>query len=302
MNPIGGLDVPPSPMAGTLRTCSSGLQRLGRIVLTLMLLGGIPLGLLAACQSKLLYFPRSYPPGASARWASQAPGQAVDFHTSQGHQRAFLQGRLHAPRNLWLVCAGNGSLALDWSDWIASHGPPEDAWLLVDFPGYGDCDGAPNPQHIRESFAAVVPLACRSIGWPAHPDSSRLRFFGHSLGSAACLLGASEFQIQRGVLLAPFTSTMDMTRVVTGMPLGWLVWHRFDNAARLAELAARGPGKVIILHGTADEVIPVAMSQALAARQPALIQLRQVPGGRHNTIQTEHAEELATALHEAGAR
>ena len=276
------------------------LQRIGRLAQWIVLSVGIYLGLLAGCQSKLLYFPRPYPPGTTAQWQDQTAGQVIDFQTSQGRQRAFLQGNLKSPRNLWIVCAGNGSLTLDWSDWLINHAPVEDAWLLVDYPGYGDCEGSPSPDHIRESFTTGVPLAFHAIGWPSHPDSSRLRFFGHSLGSAACLIAAAEFKIQRGVVLAPFTSIMEMSRVVTHLPLGFLVWHRFDNVARLAELAARGPGDVIILHGADDEVIPVAMSRTLAAQQQAIVHLREIPDGRHNTIQLQYPEMVATALLEIG--
>jgi pimeloyl-ACP methyl ester carboxylesterase len=93
---------------------------------------------------------------------------------------------------------------------------------------------------------------------------------------------------------------MDMSRVATGLPLGFLLWHRFDNSARLAELAARAPGMVVILHGFRDEIIPVTMSRTLAAQQPAIIRLREIPGGRHNTIQAQYADTLARALIEAG--
>ncbi len=261
---------------------------------------GIFLGLLVCCQSKLIYFPRAYPPGAAAQWQKRTAGQALDFKTSQGRQRAFLQGRLQSPRNLWIVCGGNASVALEWSDWLAAHAPRQDAWLLVDYPGYGDCQGAPSPGRIRETLTTVVPLACHQLGWPDPPDSSRLRFFGHSLGSAACLIAATEFKIQRGVLIAPFTSTMDMSRAATRLPLGFLVWHRFDNVARLAELAARGPGEVIILHGTDDEVIPVAMSRTLATQQQSIVHLREIPDGQHNTIQEQYPEVVAAALLEVG--
>ena len=256
--------------------------------------------LIVTCQSKLIYFPRPYASGEIAAWARDTGGKTIDFTTRQGNQRAFLQGNLQAPRHLWIVCAGNGSLALDWSDWLVEHAPKEDAWLLVDYPGYGACQGSPSPAHIRENLTTSVPLACREIGWSLPPAPDRLRFFGHSLGAAAALLAASEFKIQRGVLVAPFTSTMDMSRRVTGLPLGLLVRHRFDNLARLAELAARGPGEVVILHGVNDEVIPVAMSRTLQARQPAVVRLHEIPGGRHNTIQEEHADELAQALMDAG--
>ena len=94
---------------------------------------------------------------------------------------------------------------------------------------------------------------------------------------------------------------MEMSGVLTGLPLGFLVWHRFDNPARLAELAARGPGKVVILHGTDDEATPVWMSRKLAAKQKSTVTLREIPGGRHNTIPETHRAELAAALREIGA-
>jgi pimeloyl-ACP methyl ester carboxylesterase len=265
-----------------------------------ILIIGFPLGLITGCQSKLIYFPRSYARGTTAEWKTKTEGRYIDFTTSQGHQRAFLQGNLQTPRNLWLVCGGNGTLALDWSDWLQTHVPAEDAWLLFDFPGYGDCEGSPSPGNIRESLKAGLPLAFQKVGWAGNPGPGKLRFFGHSLGCAATLMAASEFGIQRGVLISPFTSTMDMSRALTGLPLGFLVWHRFDNSARLAELSKRGPGEIIILHGTDDEVIPVGMSRILAARHPGIVRLTELPRGRHNTIQDQNPQLVSDAVRRIG--
>lgn len=256
--------------------------------------------LLVGCQSQFIYFPRPYGPATVTDWQQATAGKTIDYQTSQGPQRSFLQGNLKSPRNLWIVCGGNGTVALDWSEWIDLHAPKEDAWLLVDFPGYGDCKGAPSPEGIRENLAAATPLACQELGWPDHPDPARLRFFGHSLGAAACLIASSEFKIQRGVLIAPFTSTMEMSRVMTGLPMGFLIWHRFDNSARLAELAARGPGDVIILHGAEDESIPVMMSRTLASQRKDAVRLIEIPDGRHNTIQATNTREVADALMKIG--
>jgi uncharacterized protein len=256
--------------------------------------------LLLVFQSKLIYFPRPYSPGTVAEWQRKTGGQLVTFQTSQGEQRSFLQGNLKSPRNLWIFCGGNGSLSLDWSEWLENYAPKEDAWLLVDFPGYGDCEGSPTPDRIRENFKTVVPLAAQAVGLPGNLDPSRLRIFGHSLGSAATLIAASEFGIQRGVLLTPFTSTMEMCQVRLGLPLGFLVRHRFDNSSRLAELASRGPGKIIIFHGSDDESIPVAMSRNLAAQQKQIVRLIEIPGGRHNTLQETHTSEIVQALVETG--
>lgn len=254
----------------------------------------------SGCQSKFIYFPRPYGQETVRNWEIETNGKRVDYQTSQGRQRAFLQGNLESPRNLWIVCGGNGTLALDWAEWLETNAPAEDAWLLVDFPGYGDCEGSPSPARIRESMKTVVSLASQELGWEGEPDAKRLRFFGHSLGSAACLIAAEEYKIQRGVLIAPFTSTMDMTNELTGMPLGILVWHRFDNRSQLKGLAKRGSGKVIIFHGVNDEVIPVEMSRRMAAEEKGVVELREIEGGRHNTIQAEHAKPLAEALREVG--
>lgn len=270
-----------------------------RIFIILAVVASIPLVLLTSCQSKLIYFPRPYGADPTAKWSTETHGKPIEFTTSQGRQRAFLQGDLKSPRNLWIVCGGNGTVALDWSEWLQKHAPPEDAYLLVDFPGYGDCEGYPNPARIRESLRAAVPLATKALGW-ADPNPAQLRFFGHSLGAAACMIGATEFKIQRGVLLAPFTSTMDMANVVTGLPVGFLVTHRFDNEARLAELAARGPGEVIILHGSDDESIPVTMGRKLAEQQKDVVHFIEIPGGRHNTIQDQNAGDLSDALRQIG--
>lgn len=260
----------------------------------------IPLTLLASCQSKLIYFPRPYGIHTTRQWEHATSGKPVAFQTTQGRQRAFLQGNLTSPRNLWIVCGGNGSLGLDWSEWLVKHGPGQDAYLLVDFPGYGDCAGKPSPRTIRESLRTVVPAATQALGWPGAPDPTRLRIFGHSLGAGACLMAASEFGIQRGVLLTPFTSTMDMSRAITGLPIGFIVWHRFDNSARLAEMASRGPAKVSVFHGTQDEAIPFSMSRQLAAEQPRIVQLHEIPHGRHNTLAESHAPEIAAAMSEIG--
>lgn len=275
-------------------------KRFGKILAPVMLLCGMPVALIVGCQSKLLYFPRPYPQGIVAAWQKETTGVTIDFKTSQGSQRAFLQGELKSPRNLWIVCGGNATVALDWSRWIAENAPSEDAWLLVDFPGYGDCEGSPSPERIRETFMKALPAATMALDWPASPDPARLRFFGHSLGSAACLIAATEFHIQRGVLLSPFTSTMEMGREITGLPVGFLVTHRFDNEARLEELTRRGDGEVIILHGTDDRVIPVAMARRLASSHAGTVSLREIPGGRHDSIPHENAGELSRALIEVG--
>jgi pimeloyl-ACP methyl ester carboxylesterase len=256
------------------------------------------LGLLTGCQSKLIYFPRPYGPDHVAKWDAEPGTTVIDYSTDHGRQQAYLLSPGPRPERLWLVCGGNGTLALEWSDWLREHGPRQDAWLLIDIPGYGACSGKPRPATIRQNLEAAVPAALDSLKWSLPADHGRLRFFGHSLGSAVCLMAAEEFKVPRGVLLSPFTSTMDMTEAMFGLDLGFLVWHRFDNRARLGALS-RSDAAVFILHGSDDEAIPVSMSRDLAKEFPTTVRYTEIPGGRHNDLPDLAAEPIRTALDEA---
>lgn len=252
--------------------------------------------LLAGCQSSLIYFPRPYGPDHVAEWDAEPGTRVIDYSTAQGKQQAYLLSATEKPERLWLVCGGNGTLALEWSDWLREHGPAQDAWLLVDIPGYGACSGKPRPGTIRNTLKAAVPAGMETLGWSLPADQDKLRFFGHSLGAAVSLMGAEEFDIRRGVILTPFTSSMDMTKAMFGVNLGFIVWHRFDNLERLKKLGRKGDAEVFVLHGSDDEAIPVAMSRTLAAEVPDVVRYTEIPGGRHNTLQDIAPETLREAM------
>jgi pimeloyl-ACP methyl ester carboxylesterase len=272
---------------------------LRRISLAILIPVAVVLALLTGCQSKLIYFPRPYGPDHVARWDAEPGTTVVNYQTTDGPQQAYLLAPSPKPERIWIVCGGNGTLALEWSDWLRESGPPQDAWLLIDIPGYGACQGSPRPASIRRSLKAAVPAGMESLKWSLPADHARLRFFGHSLGSAVTLMAAEEFDFRRGVLLSPFTSSMDMTKQVFGIDLGFLVWHRFDNRARLTGLAKHGDAEVFILHGEQDEVIPVRMSRDLAGKFPGLVRCTEIPGGRHNDLQEIAAGKIRAAMEEA---
>ena len=259
------------------------------------------LGILSACQSRFIYFPNPYPPEQTAAFLSGG-GQRLDFTTNAGKQTAWLfpPAGGAAPERVWIVTAGNGSLALDFALLPIESGMSKDAFVFFDYPGYGLCQGKPHPKFIRESIAAAGPLIAQRFQLPEGGLAGRGIVFGHSLGAAAALIAAEEYGIRHAVLLSPFTSTMDMTKVAFGIPLGFLLIHRYDNEASLATLLQRG-GKAWILHGTDDEVIPVAMGRQLAAAGGPAVQFKEIPGGRHNTLMQEALPDIVKMMQAARA-
>src|SRR5690606_36969133 len=159
------------------------------------------------------------------------------------------------PERVWIACAGNGARALDLRMEVEILFR-EDAVIYLDYPGYGKCEGSARPSRILESIRAVWPLAAQELGLSAEQMRERGRFFGHSLGAAVALMAGNELKLNRGVLIAPFTSTMDMAQVTLKLPLGFLVWHRFDNVKALKGVCSLPGANVHIIHGDEDEVIP----------------------------------------------
>lgn len=267
----------------------------------LRIFGGVLVGtlaLLTGCQSKLLYHPRPHGEGDVKAWEKKSQGQIIDYQTSKGRQQAYLQRRVReqgAPDRLWIVCGGNAALALDYAEWLNEYGNAGDAFLMIDYPGYGACEGSATPSAIKDNVLGAVAAACKSMGYSQEAMRGKMRLFANSLGCAAALHGAKELGINRGVLISPFTSTMDMTKAVFKVNLGWIVYHRFDNKARLAEVQGAG-AKFVVLHGTEDEVIPVDMSRELKAMFPDMVELKEIPRGRHNDLFMLAADAIAASM------
>ncbi|WP_395743121.1 hypothetical protein [Prosthecobacter sp.] len=272
-------------------------KRLLRLVALLIL---TPVFFLLGCQSRLIYFPNSY----RAEYESQlrsAKGERVRFTTSQGAQTAFyIPPRTTAgglPQTVWLCFAGNGSLALDWLAWTDDW-DPNFAYLLVDYPSYGECAGKPSPGTIRESGKAAAEALAAHLHTPMTELQPHLAVLGHSLGSAAALMTAEELDVHRGVLLSPFTTMTDMGRIVLGWPLCHLNLHRFDNHKTLRHAAARPGARFVIFHGAEDEVIPMRMGQELAAAHPQTVTFHPVSGGHHNDLLNLISPQIGRAMEE----
>ena len=244
-----------------------------------------PVFFLLGCQSKLIYHPTSY--GERHVEALHAvKGARIDYQTSQGRQSAYYlppEAGDAAKAPLWLCFSGNASLALEWLP-LTKSWDPRFSYLLIDYPGYGDCEGSPTPKSIREGSVSAFQALARHLD--TTPESLKERSFvlGHSLGAAAALMAADDLHLRRGVLISPFTSMTDMGRIVLGWPLCHLNMHRFDNRHALAVVTARQEARVTIFHGVDDEIIPSRMGRELATSHPANVSFHEVPRAGHNDI------------------
>ncbi len=252
--------------------------------------------LLVLAQRRMIYFPRAYP----ANLPLPAGAMLLEFSNSQGPQTAFYLPPAQSPADghldLWLLCGGNGSLALDWLELLADFPDPAAAFLLLDYPGYGRCQGRPGPRTIGESInLALVALAAR-LGRPLSELTANLKLLGHSLGAAAVLLHAGRQPVRQLVLIAPFTSLQDMATQIVGPLRSRTLLDDYDNRARLREvLAQEVPVPITIIHGSHDKIVPVTMGRELAALSPRII-YHEIDRGDHNYILLTNRAEIRRAM------
>lgn len=241
--------------------------------------------LLLKYQHLLIYPARAY----AANFRADGPKNMADiaYTTEQGKQLSFYipPANPGKPKRLWVCFNGNASVAMDWLDYTENYPDPDAGFLLVDYPGYGINPGNPSRAAIQKSAAAALAQLEKELGMTQDEVNADLNVLGFSLGAAVSLEFATRHPVRKVVLLAPFTCMLDMAALTVGRPLNQLLLHRFDNAARLDELAKlSNPPRVFMFHGDRDQVIPYTMSEGLAAAHPQFVTWTKVTGADHGFL------------------
>ncbi len=245
-------------------------------------------------QHDMIYHPHPYRNGVAA-WMK--PGVVkLEFKTIAGTQSAFYLPRRTAnniPARLWIAFGGNGSLALEWLDLIDHDVSPSDAFLLVEYPGYGESEGYAAIATNRAAADGALAALEKNLGARGTEIESRLSVIGHSFGTAAALDFATRHGVQRIVLIAPFTTLREEGALRVGSLLSHLLIENYDNRANLKKLAERKPPpSVAIFHAVGDDIIPVRMGRELAASQPDMVEFFPIDGGDHLSPLHNNADEI----------
>jgi fermentation-respiration switch protein FrsA (DUF1100 family) len=151
--------------------------------------------------------------------------------------------------------------------------------LIVDYRGFGRSGGGfPSEGSVYEDAETAWQYLVREL----RADPRRIFIYGHSLGGAVAIELASHHPEAAGLIVeATFTSMRDLAPPgYRAFPLSLLLNQRFDNLAKIGAL--RVP--VLIIHGTADTLVPHAMSDRLFQAAPQPKRLLSIPGAGHDDI------------------
>ncbi len=150
--------------------------------------------------------------------------------------------------------------------------------FIFDYRGYGRSAGRlfnlSEPATYRDAEGALAYLRSRK-----DLASTRLAYFGRSLGAAVAIEVARQQPPAGLILESAFTSIREMARIVAPyLPFPGLLQTKYDNLAKIPTI--RVP--VLILHGDQDEVVPYELARRLfeAANPPKTFYT--VHGAHHN--------------------
>ena len=172
------------------------------------------------------------------------------------------------------------------------------AVLGIDYRGFGQSSkGLPS-----EDFAHEDALAAWRWLAERHPDAPR-HVFGHSLGGAIAVRLAAEVPDVAGLIVeGSFPSIPDVLGTFKWgwLPVSLLITQRFDAGSRIADVRA----PVLVVHGSADQLIRPDLGRALYERAPQPKRWLLVEGGSHhntNSLGQPQYREAVAALFGVGA-
>lgn len=174
-----------------------------------------------------------------------------------------------------LFCHGNAEDLGDDLPLLAELRRAGFAVFIFDYQGYGTSQGRPTEQHTYDDADAAYDYLTGPLKVPAN----RIIAVGRSLGSAVCVDLATRRPVAGLILQSAFTSAF---RVVTQVPI--LPFDKYRSLAKIRNIHV----PVLVIHGTADEVVPFSHGEKLFAASNQPKRSLWVQGGDHNSL-TMHA-------------
>ncbi len=169
------------------------------------------------------------------------------------------------------------------------------AFLRLDHRGCGRSGGVFDTVtsldgRVRDLCTAVGVLE-KDLGYPF-----QLGLFGSSLGGSTCLAAAQELKPARMVTLAAPVDSRSLAARARQDPAADLP-PVFESDALQFDLAERLAGicNLLVIHGEADEVVPVAHAHRIfaASRNPKRLLIN--PGGDHRITDPDHQRAFIQA-------
>jgi fermentation-respiration switch protein FrsA (DUF1100 family) len=150
----------------------------------------------------------------------------------------------------------------------------------LNYRGAGGTPGSPSQTMLTSDATALYDALDMLAGQPVPPTLRVI--FGTSLGAGLAVQLAARREVAALVLETPFNRMCEVAEIHYPLFPACLLlpYERWASADLIAQVAA----PVLVLHGDADQTIPLSQGKALFEAAPEPKRLIVYPGGRHNDL------------------
>jgi hypothetical protein len=249
--------------------------------------------MLVVMETRLVYPGAFFEDRAASAGAIDSGIETVEYESTDG---ITLRGRLlerEPSRDIVLFFHGNGTKAAWLDGWLVQLSDQFNATTMIaEYRGYTD-EATPDEKGIIEDCFAARDYLCRRYG----KSPSEIILYGRSLGGGCAVATAAQGGARALVLDRTFDRLVNVAaEKYPIIPVSWLMRNRYDSIAKLTVY----DGPLVMLHGTADRLIPIHHAKTLydsaGCRQKHWI---AVEGFGHNdSLSQQYLSEVAAKVHE----
>ena len=203
--------------------------------------------------------------------------------------------RLHAwycrapqPKASGVFCHGNtGNITIS-ADIIPHLQAAGLSILFFDYRGYGRSSG-------RTTYRGVISdgITAARFHETLRPKTLPSILYGYSMGGGVAAQVIRKHRFDGLILQSTFTSLTSITRrLYPRLPMHWMAGKLFNTLGVIRTLDV----PLLVLHGTADEVVPCAMAHELFGACPGRKRIHCVEGGLHKDLYARDADSLVWAV------
>ncbi|CCB64009.1 MULTISPECIES: alpha/beta hydrolase [unclassified Hyphomicrobium] len=241
------------------------------ILITLVLLYVVVAGAMYVAQRRFLYFPdpvRTAPAAAGLVGVSE-----LVIPTPDGEKLIAWYRKARPGQPTLLYLHGNGGSLAFRAETMRKYIEHGRGMLMLAYRGFSGSTGSPT----ETANVADAKLAYETLirdGVKPHD----IILYGESLGSGVAIQVAKDEKVEGLILDAPYTSILELASAeFPWLPVRLLLKDRYESIKYIHDVHV----PIFIMHGDADEVVPVEMGRRLfaAANEPKEIKI--IPGGGH---------------------
>ncbi len=180
------------------------------------------------------------------------------------------------PKGAILFFHGNFGDVSGWGAYGADFAALGYDFYIFDYPGYGKSDGKITSQ--QQLFASADAMSRYVL---EQHSPRKLAMIGYSIGSGIAAQQAAKWDAARLILLAPYFSFERLAHEKIPFVPKFLIRYKIPTAEFLQ--AARGT-QITLIHGSADELIPVQHCRDLAGSLKACDLFYEIAAAPHNGL------------------